>query len=335
LRPFSIKHISVLLLVFTIFLSSCGVKSPPKPPEYPTPGSPENVNIRVRGECVEMSWRAPKVKDEMDAEAKRYEILRAVKTEDADVPAFFVLERTSDTSYRDCGLPDSADVSYQVRGISGEDRRGEKTKTYHTKNIETLEAPHSLITLSGDRFIELSWQIPEGMPSNSGVNIYRSKDPDKIPWRPINQTPIIEEKFADGPLKNGSTYYYEVRSAIVFPGNAVVESETSLKTSAAPNDKIPPSRPQGIAAAWVTNGVQLNWLSNHEDDLAGYIVYRRRSGVGSFKALLQEPHKENIYLDMSAKKGIEYEYSITAIDNSTPSNQSPVSESVFVYTEPL
>ncbi len=334
MRRFSNKYMALFFAAFAITISSCGIKAPPRPPEYPSPAPPENVNIRARGECVEMSWLAAKVKDEMDAGAVRYEVLRAIKSGDAEVPAFFVLARTGETSYKDCTLPVSANAVYQVRGISGEDRRGDKSKSFHTKNIGALEGPVNLKASSGDRFIELSWQTPEGMPSNSGTNIYRSLDPDAMPWRPVNQVPVMTEKFADGPLENGVTYYYEVRSAVASPGNAIFESGTVSKISAAPNDKIPPGRTQGIAAAWVANGVQINWLSNHEDDLAGYIVYRRRSGLGSFKPLNQSPVNENIYLDMSARKGFEYEYCVTAVDNSTPPNQGQRSASATVYIEP-
>ena len=334
MHPFSNRLLALLITALVVTLFSCGVKSPPKTPEYPAPSSPENMSIRVRGECVEMSWLAPKVKDEMDALAVRYEVLRAIKSEDTEVPAFFVLTRTSETSYRDCSLPDSSNVVYQVRGISGEDRRGKNSKSYSISNVKALDGPENLKASSGDRFIELSWQIPENMPPNSGVNIYRSLDPDTMPWRPVNQEPIVAYNFADGPLINGTKYFYEVRSVIVSPGSAIVESGLAQTVSAIPNDKIPPLRPHGIAAAWVTGGVQINWLSNHEDDLAGYIVYRRRSGLGSFKPLNQNPINENIYLDLSAKKGFEYEYSVTAIDNSTPPNQSPRSESASVYIEP-
>ena len=71
------------------------------------------------------------------------------------------------------------------------------------------------------------------------------------------------------------------------------------------------------------NGIELNWTRNEEPDLLGYIVYRRRPGETEYKRLTETPLKGTLYLDGDVESGEDYEYVITAIDNSVRRNESP------------
>ncbi len=78
------------------------------------------------------------------------------------------------------------------------------------------------------------------------------------------------------------------------------------------------------------SGIELNWIKNPESDLLGYYVYRRKPGEKEFKKLNQTPLPKETYLDSEVTLDQEYEYAVTAVDNSIRKNESPRSEEVRV-----
>jgi fibronectin type 3 domain-containing protein len=77
-------------------------------------------------------------------------------------------------------------------------------------------------------------------------------------------------------------------------------------------------------------GIELNWRRNQEPDLLGYYVYRRKPGEKEFKRLNKGPLEKETYIDIDAELGQDYEYAVTAVDNSARRNESPLSEEVRV-----
>jgi fibronectin type 3 domain-containing protein len=76
--------------------------------------------------------------------------------------------------------------------------------------------------------------------------------------------------------------------------------------------------------------MELNWRKNREPDLLGYYVYRRKMGEAEFKRLFPAPLAIETYLDTDVQIGQDYEYAVTAVDNSVRRNESPRSEEVRV-----
>ena len=75
---------------------------------------------------------------------------------------------------------------------------------------------------------------------------------------------------------------------------------------------------------------RLNWRRNREPDLLGYYVYRRRPGETEFKKLNETPLEKEVYVDTHVELEQDYEYVVTAVDNSVRKNESPFSEEVRV-----
>jgi fibronectin type 3 domain-containing protein len=92
----------------------------------------------------------------------------------------------------------------------------------------------------------------------------------------------------------------------------------------------PPGAPVGFVAIPLKEGMELSWRKNPEPDLLGYYVYRRESGEEEFKRLNESPLTQETYLDTDVVLGHEYEYAVTAVDNSPRKNESPRSEEVRV-----
>jgi len=364
---------SLLALGATLFLSAgCGVKAPPRPPAKPVPAEPEGFHARVREGCVELAWRpatvetlagaavaagatagaAPKPAPAATGAAARaagraveaaaalipppaesYEVLRAEEPAAGEAPIFEVAAETRETSFRDCAPAAGAGYLFQVRPVSADGRRGKETRKALVKIAAPLPAPGKLTAKPGDRFVELSWRRPAGLPEGAAFNIYRSKDPDRFGWQPVNPQPVTAATYADGPVENGTKYFYQVRAA-VRPEKAAVVEGPAATASATPIDNVPPSAPAGLTAAFTGKAVEMRWFKNQEPDLKGYLVYRRTGEQGKFQHLTPTPIADTGYIDKTAKRGREYQYLVTAVDTSDPPNESAGSETQSVYVTP-
>ena len=109
-----------------------------------------------------------------------------------------------------------------------------------------------------------------------------------------------------------------------------VEGKGSLSLPITPTDLIPPGSPMGLVAIPLKKGMELNWRRNQEPDLLGYYIYRRKSGETDFKKLNPTPLAKETYIDTDVEMGQDYEYAVTAVDNSGRRNESPTSEEVRV-----
>jgi len=107
-----------------------------------------------------------------------------------------------------------------------------------------------------------------------------------------------------------------------------VEGKGSLGVPVTPTDLIAPVAPVDLVAIPLKDGMELNWRRNRDPDLLGYYVYRRKPGEKEFKRLNESPLTKETYLDKDVVLQQEYEYAVTAVDNSTRRNESPRSEEV-------
>lgn len=328
----------LFFLIFCIGVSwmcwSCGVKGPPLPPELPAPSPPEDIRVRVREGCVELLWRAKKSSGPKDVAAVQWEVLRAKEPEAGMGPAYKILGRVEKTGYADRSVGLNQKVFYSVRGISEEGRRGPQSAPVKVLNLAPPPAAMYPDASSGNHFVEISWTPPRGLPPGAGVNIYRATSPALFPWRPINSKPVTESSFVDGPLENNQRYFYEIRTVVPVKGYSPVEGPSASIVTAVPRDRNPPDPPRGFSAIWTDEGVRLRWMANESPDLAGYIVVRRRHGIGEFEELFYDPLQDTEYVDDSARRGVEYEYAVYAVDNAEPPNRSEYSDIQFVYAEP-
>lgn len=85
-------------------------------------------------------------------------------------------------------------------------------------------------------------------------------------------------------------------------------------------DTSPPAPPNGLSATAGDKQVALDWANNSEADLAGYRVYRSGALIGSTTT--------SAYTDTGLSNGTTYSYHVTAIDSSTPANESGPSATV-------
>jgi hypothetical protein len=189
------------------------------------------------------------------------------------------------------------------------------------------QGPGMVTTERGDKRVELSWDPVEGA---TGYNIYRRTDQEeRFPLHPLNREPLKATQYADLNVQNDIKYVYSVRS-VKRVVKTDVEGRGSPGIPATPTKLTPPTIPVGLVAIPLKEGMELNWERNAEPDLLGYYVYRRKPGEGEFRRLNVSPVTKAAYLDTDVVLEQEYEYAVTAVDNSPRRNESPRSEEVRV-----
>jgi fibronectin type 3 domain-containing protein len=189
------------------------------------------------------------------------------------------------------------------------------------------QAPGVVMAERGDKKVGLSWNPVEGA---TGYNVYRRTDGEEgFPLFPLNREPLKGTQYPDLSVQNEVKYIYSLR-AVKRVVKTDVEGKGSPGIPVTPIKLIPPSVPVGLVAIPLKDGIELNWRKNPEPDILGYHVYRRKSGEEEFKRLNESPVTKETYLDTGVVLEQEYEYGVTAMDNSPRRNESPRSEEVRV-----
>ena len=189
------------------------------------------------------------------------------------------------------------------------------------------QAPGVVTTERGDKRVELSWNAVEGA---TGYNVYRRTEKEEgFPVNPLNREPLNATQYTDLNVQNDIKYIYSVRS-VKRVVKTDVEGRGSPGIPATPIKLTLPSAPVELTAIPLKEGIELNWRKNAEPDILGYHIYRRKSGEEEFKRLNESPVTQETYLDGDVILEQEYEYAVTAVDNSPRRNESPHSEEVRV-----
>jgi pectin methylesterase-like acyl-CoA thioesterase len=94
----------------------------------------------------------------------------------------------------------------------------------------------------------------------------------------------------------------------------------------AATDTTAPAPVRGMTSSGDTSRVKLDWSSNSESDLAGYLVYRASSEDGTYTKLTTTPRTSSDYYDYAARAGFPSFYKVTAVDK-TGNESAPVSAS--------
>jgi len=179
----------------------------------------------------------------------------------------------------------------------------------------------------GDRRVLLSWESVVGA---TGYNVYRrGEEEEGFSLNSLNRSPLAETSYTDLNVENDRNYVYSVR-AVRRVVKTDVEGKGSLGVPVTPTKILPPGAPSELVAVPLKEGVELNWRKNPEPDILGYYVYRRKVGEEKYKKLNEAPLARETYLDKDAEPGQEYDYAVTAVDNSPRRNESPPSEEVRI-----
>ena len=337
----------IFLMCVLIVIGACGRKGPPVSWESVVPKRIVDLEAIPREERLLLEWTSPKENTD--------------KTPLIDLAKFQILRSEGILIAGECrGCGEKTKVVYEmklddkeeVRGkkvsIFFEDQEARKVYVYQVVSINRRgypSSPSNPVTVywdyspqsprmvrgeRGDKRVDLYWDPVEGA---TGYNIYRRGEEEEFPLRPLNREPLTVTQYTDLNVENEKRYIYSVR-VVRRVVKTDVEGKGSLGTPVTPTDLIPPNAPLGLVAIPLKNGIELNWRRDREPDLLGYYVYRRRPGEKEFKKLNETPLEKEVYLDTQVELEQDYEYAVTAVDNSVRKNESPFSEEVrvkFIY----
>lgn len=219
---------------------------------------------------------------------------------------------------------------YQVGSINGRGYPSAPSNPVTVYWDYPPQAPRMVQGERGDKRVDLSWESVEGA---AGYNVYRRLEDQEFSTRPMNRELLRTTHYSDLNVENEKRYIYSVRTVrrVV---KTDVEGKGSLEIPVTPTDLIPPVAPVDLVAIPLKDGMELNWRRNREPDLLGYYIYRRKPGEEKFNRLNESPVTKETYLDKEVVLQQEYEYAVTAVDNSVRRNESPRSEEVrvkFIY----
>jgi len=145
------------------------------------------------------------------------------------------------------------------------------------------------------------------------------------------ESPIAAVSYEETDLPDGM-YEYQV-SAVDYYG---FESTQSEKLDVPVGDVVPPDPPQGLVASATGSDIELQWLPNSENDLAGYYIYRAVDQ--GWAKISSVPATETTYTDTNLRNGT-HTYRITAFDTvgneSEPSNTSSTDVAVDAPPTPV
>ncbi len=339
------RRISLLSFLIPLFIlwAGCGQKGPPVSLDRIVPKATTDLEASVREGRVILEWSLPQENTDGSklVDLRGFKVLRGsfegeeckgcperlapIAEVDLASREQYVIEADR-LLWVDKGLRAGRTYRYRVLAFN---RRGHFSQGSNRVELQwdiPPSPPKQFQGVAGDGVVKLQWVAAK---EAGGYNIYRSEKGEGFSLSPLNPRPIKETYYRDTGVVNDVEYRYVVRS-VRKAGETLIEGDSSTPIIVAPVDLIAPSRPTGLAAFPLAEGMELRWIANPESDVVGYRVYRRRVFEPKFERLTDEIVRETFYLDRNVRTGEEYDYGVTAIDGSRHQNESAFSEIVRV-----
>ena len=275
------------------------------------PKFPANFHVVTASvRSVSLAWnRSP------DPEVTGYRIYRNIKPEGKFHPIKNISDRSM-TEYVDKdksgkNIHDGIEYFYRITAINSGGAESRLSNPASGITFGPPSPPLDVTATSGlVKQVTISWE-PAGDPEVTGYAIYRGETADNIePVKRINDNAI--SRFQDkgrwrNTLKDGTEYYYMVKSLNSVDVESIVNKMVRAKTKPVPVKPAGAGATQGDAGKTV-----ITWDRNPESDIAGYRILRSTSADGKPQTIATV--KETSYEDLGLKNGASYYYIIQAID---------------------
>jgi hypothetical protein len=231
----------------------------------------------------------------------------------------------------------SADSNIVTLAIFPVPQRIASVDTHVTESAIELAWPAPTQTSGGDALGDFSYRLYRGELDSSFAPVAidaAAKDLVHAKWKTklaLLASPA-SNSYRDSDFEFDKTYVYVARTAVQVNGG-VIESADSAPAIVTPKDIFPPSAPQGLVAAVVTENatapamVDLSWSISPENDVAGYRVYRSEQEVTRGDAIQPDLISTPAVRD-TAQPAHRYWYTVTAVDRA--GNESAGSAPVLV-----
>ena len=335
-----IKTITLMAIGLTL-VTGCAIKAPPVSKETVVPKRIVDLEAIPREGWLFLQWTVPKENTDKTAltDLENFQIERSEGVLVADEcrgcggapKVIYEMKADSETRGKKVFLivedqgPRKVYV-YDVVPVNAKGHAGAASNPVTVYWDYPPPPPGRVRAERGDRRVSFSWEPIVGA---AGYNVYRRGEEGAFSLSPLNRAPLTDTKYTDLNVENDKRYVYSVRT-VKRVAKTDIEGKGSLGIPVTPMKLTPPAAPSGLAAVPLKEGVELNWRKNPEPDLFGYYVYRRKVGDEKYERLNEAPLSGETYLDKDAEPEQEYDYAVTAIDNSPRRNESPLSEEVRI-----
>jgi fibronectin type 3 domain-containing protein len=291
----------------------------PEPPD-----AADGVHASARNGVVEITWDYRPYRGQPSDRTVGFNVYRReADGGEALINDAPVLRVEGHLSYLDREAREGAAYRYGVRAV---DIIGNVSSPVYSAEVRLTDTspplvPMGLTAIDRDDGVLLLWDVSPD-PDTSAYNVYRS-DTLEGEYALMNDEPIPVEvaSYLDSGMARGRPWFYAV-SAVDDAGN---ESPRCGSETIIPTDTQPPAQVSGLAYKVhpERREVTVRWNAAPEDDLRGYMLYRRL-GDGTYTRLTPkplEPDAQPVYVDAGApsrglKPGGEYGYAVTATDHS-------------------
>ncbi len=345
---------SACLALILVLAVSCGRKTKPLTPQSPRPEAVRGIVAVARDSVAFLSWRVPtkneEGKDMNSADILGFRIYRAEIVAGRKKPRFKEFAdismakpapaevRAGTVYWNDKDLRYGQTYDYRIRAVGVRRGLSALSEEVLVTPLLSLAAPKNFTAVAGDGRNMLSWDLVTTRSDGSqysgfvGYNIYRGTEKGWYEDAPLNKEPLRTNSYSDTAVTNNKTYFYIVR-AVDSPTLPWNESLDSFEVAATPRDMTPPGRPTGLTVIPGVGRIFLTWNENKEKDLAGYNVYRSVKSGRGYVRITDKLINRTTYSDVTVKPGVEYYYTVTAVDLS--GNESPMSKEQKAYAEKM
>ncbi|MCP4715185.1 MAG: hypothetical protein GY868_08720 [Deltaproteobacteria bacterium] len=342
----NIRYVIVLLVLFCLAGSGCGIKGDPIAPQQVVPGALRSLQAVVRAEGVHLRWKAPRKNTDGSplVDLAGFAVLRAESSFDAaclKCPQNFMPVYRLDYSGPRGTVPDRAGQRYVDRQLAPQTVYTYKVYPFALSGLrgEASEPvlvwwdmppvpPAGVDVQRQDRLVSLTWDVVGqrgAAEAVAGYNVYRSLTPGDRGMQPLNARLIETTRFEDLPEQIDVTYYYTIRS-VRKVRETLIESPASAETILDYMDIQPPAVPQALTAVPTRDGMLLKWMPKSEKDFAGFNLYRRTRRTDEYVRLNRTLLAGSSWVDTDVVLKKRYMYVLTSIDRSARRNESTFSE---------
>lgn len=342
-------------------VSGCGTPGAPLPPSLHLPDRVADLTAVRAGDEVSLAWTMPTndtdkllLREDVEATICRQAeggACKPVKTEVSLKPGAACTYTDKLTPALTSGQPRALRYFVELKN-----RNGRSAGLSNAGLTLAGESPAPVTGLRAEvhkRGMVLLW-----MPGARGAVrlrrtlLTRPKEKPKEgllapPPEPLEQNLLVEAgaqkgRAVDEGIRFGETYEYRAQRvfrATVDRQVLELDSAYSEPVRVEAKDVFPPAVPRGLAAVATAaeNGEQaaidLSWEPGTEDDLAGYVVYRREEGEAWQRISPAEPVAGPAFHDDHVQPGHTYHYAVSAVDqNGNESERS--AEALETVPEP-
>ncbi len=340
---------SVFLLTVMLAAGGCGYKSNPVPPESVVPRAIDDLRYSIDESGVRLTWSYPvkTIKGREIIDISSFDIYRAVVAlpdicntcpipfgEPIEIPGGVTSEggKRRSAEYRTALLRSGHKYFFKVRSRTSWWADSIDSNIVSFLWHKPAVAPENLVIAEDDSRISLSWQpvttLIDGSAADGDITYQVLRSQGGKDFEAIGPS-VSETKFIDSQVINGQKYFYKVQSQLVVEGN-IVNGGMSESVSGSPIDRTPPPPPSGIRAVHTGSVIKVFWEPSSDPAVAGYRVYRRPADKKKPEMIGEVKPEFTLFQDNEPPENIRVFYSITAIDGSTPANESDFSREATI-----